>query len=48
MLYDLSRDYRCLSGNRLAGLSEQQLFGMVIQYFQLNLIDQTSALIQED
>ena len=47
MLYDLSRDYRRLNVNRLAGVSKQRLFGVIIQDFQLDFIDQTSALIQE-
>jgi hypothetical protein len=47
MLYDLSPDYRCLRGNRLAGVSRQPLVGVVIQDFQLDLINQTSTLIQK-
>jgi len=47
MLYDLSRDYRRLNVNRLAGVSKRRLFGATIHDSQLDFIDQTSALIQE-
>ena len=47
MLYDLSRDYRRLNVNRLAGVSKRRLFGSIIHDSQLEFIDQTSALIQE-
>ena len=45
MLYDLSRDYRRRSVNRLAGVSRRRLFGATIYDSQLYFIDQTSALI---